>query len=66
MKNRIDRLYDMDERLTKIEDKSLKLTINLNRMIGEFTEMLEGICLWDIPKKLKDKLEIKIKKLKED
>ena len=52
------------ERVTKLENKILKDSIKLQRLTGEWQGMLEFICLWDIPKELKDKLEVKIKELK--
>ena len=45
------------------EKELLKKEINLDRLIGQFTGLLEGICFWDIPTELKDKLKVQIEKL---
>lgn len=38
-------------------------TIEHNKIVGEFIGTLKGVCLWEIPDKLKVKLERQIKDL---
>lgn len=40
-----------------------KISIQANKLLGEYIGMLQGICLWDIPPKLKKKLQAKIEEL---
>lgn len=59
---------DFEKRLSKLEARveatAQKQTIKIIRLIGEWQGFLEGICLWDIPKELKEKLEARIELLK--
>lgn len=41
----------------------LKATNAYARLLGEYTGMLKGIILWDIPKKLREKINKKIAEL---
>jgi hypothetical protein len=52
--------YVADEHLVK---RIRELESANQLIIGEFTGSLKGIVAWDIPKELKDKLDIKIKEL---
>ncbi len=40
-----------------------KITLQANRLLGEFIGTLHGICYWDIPDQLKYKLQEQIKQL---
>lgn len=40
------------------------MNIEYTRLLGEYIGNLQGILTWDIPKELKDNIELKIKKLK--
>lgn len=47
-----------------IKPSNLTTESKIARLEGEFLGMLEGICFWDIPKELKEKLQTKINELK--
>ena len=53
-----------EEKIDVLDEKLQKQTIQICRLVGEWTGMLEGICMWEIPKELKVKLQKKIKELK--
>lgn len=43
----------------------MKQTITPERLLGEYIGTLTGICAWDIPEQLREKLERKAKELQE-
>jgi len=40
-----------------------KLLLQAHRLLGEYIGTLEGVLLWDIPEKLKDKLRTRLTEL---
>jgi hypothetical protein len=44
--------------------KEQQLWIQTHRIIGEFIGTLEGICAWEIPIELKEKLTDKVQELR--
>lgn len=43
----------------------MKQTITPERLLGEYIGVLNGICAWDIPEQLREKLERRAKELQE-
>lgn len=43
----------------------MKQTITPERLLGEYIGELNGICAWDIPEQLREKLERRVKELEE-
>jgi len=43
----------------------MKQTITPERLLGEYIGTLKGICAWDIPEQLREKLERRAKELQE-